>query len=110
MIVADDREGAEGVALGVDPLEHLANRLVWGDRDRFLDQAVDVVLDAADLLELLLVRHVVVNQAKPPFRAMPMAMRDSVTVSMSAETIGMCRVRPFASSVSSEALRGKISE
>ena len=41
---------------------------------------------------------------------MPMAMRDSVTVSMSAETIGMCRVRPSASSVSSEALRGKISE
>ena len=65
LIVAHNREGAEGVALGVDPLEHLANRLVWGDRDRFLDQAVDVILDAANLLELLLVRHVVMDQAEP---------------------------------------------
>ena len=60
----DYGEGAERVALGLDQLDHVAHGLVGRDGDRFLDESVDVVLDAADLLELLLLRHVVVDQAK----------------------------------------------
>ena len=63
-VVAHDGEGAEGVALGLDQLDHVAHGLIGRDGDRLLDESVDVVLDAADLLELLLLRHVVVDQAK----------------------------------------------
>ena len=63
-VVAHDGEGAEGVALGLDQLDHIAHGLIGRDGDRLLDESVDVVLDAAYLLELLLLRHVVVDQAK----------------------------------------------
>jgi len=60
----DYGEGAERVALGLDQLDDIAHGLVGRDGDRFLDESVDVILDAADLLELLLLRHVVMDQAQ----------------------------------------------
>ena len=61
-VVANDGKGAEGVALGFDQLDHIAHGLVGWDRDRLLDESVDVIFDTADLLELLFLRHVVVDQ------------------------------------------------
>ncbi len=60
----DDREGAEGEASFLDHVEHFADELVGGDFDGVLDEAVDVILDAADFGELLLLRHVVVDEAE----------------------------------------------
>ena len=45
-----------------DELEDVADELVGRDFDGVLDEAVDVVLDAADLGELLALGHVVVDE------------------------------------------------
>jgi len=45
----------------------------------------------------------------PPASAMPMAISDSVTVSMSAEMIGRCSSRLSESLVSRRVSRGRIS-
>jgi len=42
------------------------------------------------------VRHVVVDEPEPAVQARAIAMRDSVTVSMSAETTGRCSESPGA--------------
>jgi len=53
-----------------------------------LNQPVNVIFDAADLGKLLALRHVVMDEAETAVAAMAMAMRDSVTVSMSDEITG----------------------
>ena len=59
----DDGEGAEAVAALAYEVEHLADLLVGVGLDRLLDEAVNVVFHAGDFFDLLLVAHVVVNQA-----------------------------------------------
>ena len=50
------------------------------------------------------------SNPRPPFKAMAIAMRDSVTVSMSAEMMGMFRLSPSLRRVSSWVSRGNTSE
>ena len=59
-----DRERAEAEFPFLDHLQHVADELVGRDLDRFLNQAVDVVFDAADLGKLLALRHVVMDEAE----------------------------------------------
>ena len=59
-----DRKGAEAEFFLLNQREHVADELVGRDLDGLLDQAVDVVLDAADLGELLAFRHVVMDEAE----------------------------------------------
>ncbi|MFM1941824.1 MAG: hypothetical protein RI897_806 [Verrucomicrobiota bacterium] len=63
-LVIDDGESAEGEASFFDHFEHFTDELVWVDLDGVLDEAVDVVFDAADFGELLFLRHVVVDEAE----------------------------------------------
>ena len=56
---------AEGKALLRNQLQHLADQLLGRHFDRLLDQAVDVVLHAADLGKLLPLGHVVMDQPQP---------------------------------------------
>jgi hypothetical protein len=46
----------------------------------------------------------------PPLSAMAIAMRDSVTVSMSEDRMGICRRSDSESSVARSVSRGRISE
>jgi hypothetical protein len=48
----------------LDQGEDIADELVGRNFDRILDQAVDVVFDAADLGELLALGHVVMDEAE----------------------------------------------
>jgi len=62
----DDGEGAEGEALYIDELEDIADELIGGDLDRFLEEAVDVVFDAADFGELLFIGEVIMDEPEAP--------------------------------------------
>ena len=63
-LVIHDRKGAEREFFLLDHFQHVADELVGRDRDRFLNQAVNVVFDAADLGKLLALRHVVMDEAE----------------------------------------------
>ena len=56
---------AERKPLLRDQLQHLPDQLLRGHFDRLLDQAVDVVLHAADFGKLLPLGHVVMDQPQP---------------------------------------------
>jgi len=73
-------------------------------------EAVDVPLDAGNLLDLLLALHVVMDQAMPPFSDMAIAICDPVTVSMSDEMIGICRRSVSDRFADRSASFGRISE
>jgi len=60
----EDREGAEAVFLEFDEGEDVADELVGRDGDGVLDEAVDVALHAGEFFDLVLGRHVVVEQAE----------------------------------------------
>ena len=57
-----DREGTESEFLLLDEFEYVGDVQIGGDLDRILNQSLDVVFHTADLLELLALRHVIVNQ------------------------------------------------
>ena len=59
-----DRESAEGKLLFFNHAQHFTDHLVRGDFDRVLDQAVDMVLDAADFGQLLSFGHIVMEEAQ----------------------------------------------
>ena len=59
-----DRKGAERKFAFLDHSQHVADELVRRDGDRFLDQAMNVVFDAAHLGQLLVLRHVVMDEAE----------------------------------------------
>lgn len=61
--MVDDGEGAEAVALGFDEVEDVADGDFGDDFDGVLDEAMDVVFDAGDFLDLLLLGHVIMNKA-----------------------------------------------
>ena len=58
------REGSEREFLLLNDGQHVADELFRRNLDRFLDQTVDVVLHAADLGDLLPLRHVVMDEAQ----------------------------------------------
>jgi threonine dehydrogenase-like Zn-dependent dehydrogenase len=58
----DDRKGRKLVALFLDELDDVSDRLVGLDGHGVLNEAVDVILHAGHFLYLLLERHVVVDQ------------------------------------------------
>jgi hypothetical protein len=57
-------------------------------RHRVRDHAGLGPLDEVDLLRLLLDREVAVQHAEPPWRAIAIAIRASVTVSIAADSSG----------------------
>ena len=59
-----DRKRAEAEFFLLNQRQHVADELVGRDLDGFLNQAVDVVLDAADFGKLLAFRHVVMDEAE----------------------------------------------
>ncbi len=59
-----DRKRAETEFFLLNQREHVADELVGRHFDGFLNQAVDVVFDAADFGKLLALRHVVMDQAE----------------------------------------------
>ena len=59
-----DRKRAETEFFLLNQRQHVADKLVGSDRDRLLNQAMDVVLDAADFGKLLALRHVVMDEAE----------------------------------------------
>ena len=61
-LCVDDREGTESEFLLFDEIEHIRDAEIGGDLDRILNQPLDVVFHTADLLELLALRHVVMDQ------------------------------------------------
>jgi len=109
-LVIHDGKCAEAEFFLFNQSQHITDELVRGDLDRLLNQPVNVVFDTADLGKLLVLRHVVMDEAQAALAAIAMAMRDSVTVSMSDEMTGMLRRRFSASWVSSCVSRGRISE
>ena len=58
----DNGKGREAEFFLFDQSEHIADPLIGVDFDRLADEAVDMVFHARDLRELLLRRHVVVDQ------------------------------------------------
>ena len=58
------REGAKPEPFRLDQLQHVADQLVWSNLDRLLDEAVHRVLHAADLGDLLALRHIVMDEAE----------------------------------------------
>ena len=71
---------------------------------------MDVIFDAGDFADLLLVAHVVVDQPHAAVDAIWMAIFDSVTVSMSEEMIGICSSRDSERWVLRFVWRGRTSE
>ena len=67
-------------------------------------------LDQVDLLRLLLDRQVAVQHAEPPWRAIAIAIRASVTVSIAADTSGIRNVTDRESRVVVSASPGPRSE
>mgnify|MGYP003334670250 CR=1 FL=1 len=59
-----DGEGAEGEAVALDAGENLGDGIVGRDHRGVADHAVDVLLDATDLGDLIGLGHIVVQQAE----------------------------------------------
>ena len=64
-IGAHHRERAKGEPALFDHVQHFANEMFGRDFDWILNQTVHVVLHAAQFGKLLLLRHVVVDEAEP---------------------------------------------
>lgn len=62
VILVDDREGAEAESAGFDVFEDFANELIGCGFDGFLDIPVNMIFDAGDFVNLLLVAHIVMNE------------------------------------------------
>ena len=63
-LVIHDGKSAEAEFFLLNQSQHVTDELVGRDLDRFLNQPVNVVFDAADLGKLLALRHVVMNEAE----------------------------------------------
>ena len=62
VILVDDREGAEAESAGFDVFEDFANELLGCGFDGFLNVPVNMIFDAGDFVNLLLVAHIVMNE------------------------------------------------
>ena len=60
----DNGKCAEREFFLFDEIQNIADFLIWMDFDGFADQPVDMVFDPGNLGELLLGRHVVMDQSK----------------------------------------------
>ena len=63
-LVIHDGKCAEAEFFLLNQRQHVTDELVGRDLDRFLNQPVNVVFDAADLGKLLALRHVVMDEAE----------------------------------------------
>jgi hypothetical protein len=64
-LVIHDGKSAEAEFFLLNQGQHIADELAGRDLDRFLNQTVNVIFDAADLGKLLALRHVVMDEAEP---------------------------------------------
>ncbi len=63
-LVIHDGKCAEAEFFLFNQSQHITDELVRGDLDRLLNQPVNVVFDTADLGKLLVLRHVVMDEAQ----------------------------------------------
>jgi hypothetical protein len=88
LVGVDDRQPRDRGSCPQSGVEVL-NVAIRADGDRVADHPGLGPLDDVDLVGLVLDRQVAVQHPEPPWRAMAIAIRDSVTVSIAAETSGI---------------------